>query len=350
MVVSLLCASLLVAGSALAQDDARMKQLRLLCARLSGDLTEPGGMAAFRRCLTTKNPLGEIRRDNNIGNVVATPPDRPDAVPPAGFGRYSRRQLADGVEKFQTVDGNLFFAIDRDGKLWRWMADEKKPGVVAEAIAAFSVLGNGTLFLLGKDGTLQRDSAGQSALIDRNVAVFQAVDSNSVYVLSADSRLWRINAGTRALVDQAVTGFQAIDGSVVYVLGSDRKLWRETGDSSKRAEVAKSAVGFQIVAGSNAVYVLAEDSTLWRQVGTEKAEQVDNSVAGFQAIDMHLVFVLGKDGRLWRELGARKQAVLVDGPLLVGAAGAAFHASDAQHIYLIGNDHKLWAETMPAGR
>jgi hypothetical protein len=115
-------------------------------------------------------------------------------------------------------------------------------------------------------------------------------------------------------------------------------------------EVAKSAVAFQIVAGSNAVYVLAEDGTLWRELGTEKTEQVDSSVAGFQAIDMHLVFVLGKDGRLWRELGTREQAVLVDGPLLVGAAGGAFYASDAQHVYLIGNDHKLWAETMPAER
>jgi hypothetical protein len=196
-IISLLCGSLAVAGSALGQDDARTKQLRLLCARLSGDLTEPGGMAAFRRCMTTTNPLGEIKRDNNIGNAVRTPPDRSDAVPPAGFGRYSRRQLADGVEKFQTVDGNVFFAVDRDGKLWRWIADDKMPRVVAEAVAAFSVLGDGTIFLLGKDGTLRRDGAGQNAVIDRNVAAFQAVDSNLVYIRSADGRLWRVRAPVR---------------------------------------------------------------------------------------------------------------------------------------------------------
>src|SRR5580693_8086948 len=52
---------------AAAQDDARTRQLRLLCAQLSGDLTDPGGMAAFRRCLTAHDPANEIRRDNNIG-------------------------------------------------------------------------------------------------------------------------------------------------------------------------------------------------------------------------------------------------------------------------------------------
>src|SRR5271169_2254663 len=70
-------------GSALpglAQDDARMRQLRLLCAQLSGDLTDPGGIAAFRRCLTTHDPLGEIRRDNNIGGGGA--PARPAADHP----------------------------------------------------------------------------------------------------------------------------------------------------------------------------------------------------------------------------------------------------------------------------
>jgi hypothetical protein len=66
----------ITAGIAPAEEDARMKQLRLLCAQLSGDLTDPGGMAAFRRCLTTHNPVNEIRRDNNI-------PAPAPAVPPS---------------------------------------------------------------------------------------------------------------------------------------------------------------------------------------------------------------------------------------------------------------------------
>jgi outer membrane protein OmpA-like peptidoglycan-associated protein len=62
------CGWLAIPGPTAAQDDAKTKQLRLLCAQLSGDLTEPGGMAAFQRCLTTHNPTEEIRRDNNVGS------------------------------------------------------------------------------------------------------------------------------------------------------------------------------------------------------------------------------------------------------------------------------------------
>jgi outer membrane protein OmpA-like peptidoglycan-associated protein len=62
-----------ISGPVAAQDDAKTKQLRLLCAQLSGDLTEPGGMAAFQRCLTTHNPAEEIRRDNNVGSAAVRP-------------------------------------------------------------------------------------------------------------------------------------------------------------------------------------------------------------------------------------------------------------------------------------
>jgi outer membrane protein OmpA-like peptidoglycan-associated protein len=64
---------LAIPGAAAAQDDAKTRQLRLLCAQLSGDLTEPGGMAAFQRCLTTHNPAEEIRRDNNVGSPAVKP-------------------------------------------------------------------------------------------------------------------------------------------------------------------------------------------------------------------------------------------------------------------------------------
>ena len=70
----------ITAGLASADDDARMKQLRLLCAQLSGDLTDPGGMAKFRRCLTAKDPLNEIRRDNNMCRGPARRPIVSDAT------------------------------------------------------------------------------------------------------------------------------------------------------------------------------------------------------------------------------------------------------------------------------
>jgi hypothetical protein len=119
-----------------AQDDARTRQLRLLCARLSGDLTEPGGIAAFRRCLTSRDPLGEVRRDNNVGGGAAPAvADRPDAKPPKGFGGDSRRSLAQGVQRFVTRDGKLFYAIDKDNRLWLWNPASKDSHMVEEKVA-----------------------------------------------------------------------------------------------------------------------------------------------------------------------------------------------------------------------
>jgi hypothetical protein len=336
-------------NAVLAQDDARTKRLRLLCVQLSGDLTEPGGIAAFRRCLTTHNPVGEIRRDNNVGGVAA---DRPGARPPAGFGRDSRHSLANGVQRFATSDGSLFYAIDRDGKLWCWNAATKDSKVVDEKVAAFEPRDDGQILVLGGDGRLWR-MAGEPmfrAPIDEQVGAFQAMGA-VIYVRGNDGKLWREtgNAGNRTLVDQQVALFQAVDSSLVYVLGRDGKLWRENGDARDRGEVASKVAAFQYVPDGAATYVLVQDGTLWRQEAG-KAEQVDHDVAAFQAVDMHLAFVLGRDGRLWRELGDRGQAVLVDSGLLTTNGRAAFQATDAQHVYVLSNDRTLWAETMPAER
>lgn len=335
---------------AAAEDDARTKQLRLLCAQLSGDLTEPGGLAAFRRCLT-QDPLGEIRRDNNLPPAAAS--DRPGAAPPAGFGRDSRQSLASGVERFQTLDGKEFFVVDKDAKLWRGNPATKDPQVVAQHVATFRATGN-ALFVRDSDGKLWREGAGASPriLVDQAVAAFQPVNESLLYIQGMDGALWREagNAATRAIVDRTVSAFQAVDASLVFVLGTDHRLWREIGDMHTRSLVASTVVAFQYVPDGDTVYVVTGDGGLWRQEGAGKAEPVDHDVAGFQAVDMHLAYVLGKDGRLWRELGNRDQAVLVDHHLPVASGKAAFQAIDAQHVYLLGEDHRLWGETMPAGR
>ncbi|HTD29364.1 MAG TPA: hypothetical protein VK660_08260, partial [Xanthomonadaceae bacterium] len=170
---------------AAAQDDARTKQLRILCAQLSGDLTDPGGMAAFKRCLTAKDPVNEIRRDNNIGHVPQAgnrlsanltgghPPstDRPKAVPPTGFGRNSRKSLAEGVDQFQSVDGKVFYVIDKGTKLWRWTAGTKDAHVVEQGVAAFTATAN-SVFVEDSRGGLWREGDGPNArvLVDRGVA------------------------------------------------------------------------------------------------------------------------------------------------------------------------------------
>jgi hypothetical protein len=350
-IVSLL-AAITTEPPAQADDSARMKQLRLLCVQLSGDLTEPGGMAAFRRCLTTHDPLNEIRRDNGIGGVRAPRiVDRLGAAPPAGFGRNTRSNLAQQVQAFQTLDGKIVYATGSDGRLWRWTVGTKDASVVAPSAAAFRITGDGRLFVQDRNDALWRASAdGSNRLpVDQGVADFQPL-GNAVYVRHADGSLWRKGAdgSGRVRIDANVKAFQVIDPHTIYVLGTDGKLWRESDGS--RALVASSIRAFQYVPDGDTVYVIGTDNGLWRQTGKQKPEQVDHDVAAFRAADMNLVFVLGKDGRLWQELGNRDQAVLVDRDVLIATGQPTFEVLDAHHLIVVGDDRKLWAETMPPGR
>jgi len=331
-----------------AQDDARTKQLQLLCTQLSGDLTDPGGMAAFRRCLNG-DPIDEIRRDNHI----AEPADRPKAVPPAGHGGNSRRFLGDGVNRFLVADG-LLYALTNDAKLWRQTMGTKNASVVDLDVAAFQVV-DAHLFVQGTDGALSRAKldGSEKTRIDQAVAAFQPINAGLIYVLGKDGRLWREigDAGKRSEVDRTVKAFQAVDASLVFVLGVDQQLWREVGTMRSRTPVASQIIAFQYIPDGDTTYVQSSaDATLWRKGGNETPEQVDNLVAAFRAVDMHLVYVLGKDGRLWREIGGRDQAVLVDRDVLITSDKAAFQPIGPGNIYLLGNDHRLWAESMPTGR
>jgi hypothetical protein len=339
---------LLAAGvSVSAEDDARMKQLRLLCIRLSGDLTDPGGMAAFQRCLTTHDPLNEIRRDNNLAPPA---PDEPNTAPPEGFGRNSRLLVADGIERFQVAEANLIYVLNSAGKLWRGTVDGKEARLVDEKVANFRFAG-AHLFIQGTDGVLWRlkPDGTERNRIDQTVAAFQPVNATVIYVLGTDHTLWREigDAGKRTEVDHTVKDFQAIDVNLVFVLGADGQLWRETGGAQSRTLVAKDVVAFQYFANGDTIYVQTADAVLWRKIGNGKPEQVDRSVAAFHALDPQMAFVLGKDGRLWREIGGRQQAMLVDRDVLVTAGNAAFHADDPAHVFLLGSDHRLWLEAMP---
>jgi hypothetical protein len=340
-----------MAGLAFAQDDARTRQLRLLCMQLSGDLTEPGGQARFLRCLK-REPIGEIRRNNNI----AGPPDRPTAAPPDHYGRNSRRYLAGGIDRFQSGDGNLLYVVTTDGKLWRGTIDAKdaKDGhLIDENVAAFQVV-DGHVFAQSTAGTLWRTKLDgtERTRLDDAVATFQAINAELIYVLGTDGRLWRElgDARKRGEVDRAVKTFHAIDAGVVFVLDAGQVLWRDVGTRTSRTHVADQVTGFQYIPDGDTMYVHAIDAVLWRKSGNDQAEQVDKSVAAFQAVDRHLIYVLGTDGRLWREAGGHDQAVLVDRDLLVSSGNAAFQATDPAHIYVLDSDHKLWAESMPAGR
>jgi hypothetical protein len=55
--------ALIVLGPPAWADDARTAKLRVLCAQISGDLTEPGGIAQFRRCMTAHDPVAAMRQN-----------------------------------------------------------------------------------------------------------------------------------------------------------------------------------------------------------------------------------------------------------------------------------------------
>ena len=322
-----------------------MQQLKLLCARLSPDLTEPGGLAAFQRCLTTHDPLGEIRRNNNIGDVAA---DRPNAAPPAGLGGNSRRLVAEGVERFRQIEGGSLYVIDQAANLWRQTggAEGKR---LYEGVADFSVV-DGQLFVQGTDGTLWRAKldGSERTKIDGTVAAFQPINAGLIYVLGTDGRLWRENGDFthRVEVDRAVRDFQAIDAVQVLVLGVDQQLWREAGAAPARTLVASETVAFQYIPNGDTTHVLTSNGVLWRKAGNEAPQKVDEAVAAFRAIDARLAYVLGRDGRLWRAAGGRDQATLVDRDVLVTSGKGAIQVLDADHLLLLDTQHKLWAETM----
>ncbi len=334
-------------GSLSAQEDPRLQQLRLLCTRLSGDLTDPGGMAAFQRCLDTNDPLGEIRRNNNIGRA---PLDRPDAAPPAGFGRNSRRLVAEGIDRFQQVQGGLVYVVDRTGKLWRAAVDGKDARLIDQNVATFKVIDR-QLFVQSSDGTLSRTTldGAERTRIDQGVSAFQPINTGLIYVLGTDGRLWRENGdfSHRTEVDRGVRDFQAIDATGVFVLGVDQQLWRESGTMQSRTLVASKITAFQFISNGDTVYVQTSDGTLWRKTGNDSPQQVESAVAAFQALDLHLAYVLGTDGRLWREPGGRDRAVLVDRDVLVTLGKAAIQVTAPGHVFLLDSQHRLWAESMP---
>jgi hypothetical protein len=323
----------------------------LLCVQLSGDLTEPGGIAAFRRCLSAHDPLAEAARQNNIGHLGGMRgfTDRPNAAPPRGYGRNTRKPVAQAIDQFQTIDGKIVYAVATDGRLWRSTIGTNDAKPIDKSVATFSIAGDGSVFALGKDDSLWREGPPR-LLVDQSVADFVPLDAHTVYVRGSNDRLWR-EAGDnahRVPIDNQVAAFQPLPANIVYVLTTDGKLWREVGDARNHKLLASAVKAFQYVADGDTLYVLTTNNQLWRQA-SGKAQQVDHDVAAFHAADMNLVYVQGTDGRLWKILGTRDQSVLIDRGLTSGKA-ISFQVPDAGHVFVLDDNHRLWAETMPTGR
>jgi hypothetical protein len=324
-----------------ADDDARTKQLRLLCAQLSGDLTEPGGLAAFKRCLT-QDPLSAMKQ-----NAFGVRPAGPPPAPPKGFGRDSRQLIANAVAKFQAVD-KMLYVLATDGKLWRATISGRDGKVVETNVASFHALDATTFYAVDPNGKLRRGTGDVASRhwVDDEVSAFQPIDATSVYVLGRDAKLWRETGDmhNRVLVDTDVAAFQAIDAVTVFVRSKDGKVWRDKGTKADRTLIASNVIDFR--ATSDGIYVLVSDNALWHQSG-DKQEQISAGVRAFEPADAHNVYVLAPDGKLWRGQNMTAPGELVDMDLLAATDARPFQAIDAEHVYVLGNDHSLWAETMP---
>lgn len=336
--------ALLFSVAAQAQDDARTKQLRLLCARLSGDFASPSGIIAFRRCLN-QNPLSAMRRNvfgARAGDGASGKP-APPPQPPKGFGRDSRVELASAVSHFQAVEGFLYVQTT-DGKLWRQTAGTKDGKVVLDSVASFRAVDGTTVYARDPLGRLWRVSGVNARQqVETDVAAFQPLDAESVVVLGQDGRLWRISGGDKTQLDGEVASFQAIDATTTYIKSRDGKLWRRNG--SERSLISADAADFRIE--GETAYVLTTGSELWRKTGTDKPVKVSGNVRAFQPAGPRWIYVQIKAGSLWLGEGPDKPHAFVDSDLLDDAGVPSFQVIDAEHVYVLGADRKLWAETMP---
>jgi outer membrane protein assembly factor BamB len=118
--------------------------------------------------------------------------------------------------------------------------------------------------------------------IDDKVRAFQALNTQTAVVLGTDGKLWLEHAGQNGLfgvipppreqIDGNVRAFRALDTQTVAVLGTDDKLWLE-----------------------HAPFVPPNASV------PPKREQIDDKVRAFQTLDTQTAAVLGTDGKLWLE-------------------------------------------------
>jgi hypothetical protein len=299
---------------AAAEEDARTKQLRLLCAQLSGDLTEPGGIAAFRRCLT-QDPLSAMRR-NAFGTAETAP------QPPQGYGRNTRTAVASVVAKFQAIGEKIIYVLTTDGKLWRQNSGSNDSKMIDAAVAEFQALDATNFYALGPDGKLWHEAGDASSRrwVDAEVAAFQPLDDKIIYVLGRDARLWRETGDmhNRVLVDSDVAAFQAIDAAIVYIKSKDGKLWRVKGTKADRLQIASDVIDFR-VEGEATFIVTSAANALWRKIGDDAGEQVAAGLSAFQPVGAHCVYALAADGRLWVGAGKNARYDFVDADLLLQA-------------------------------
>jgi hypothetical protein len=245
-----------------------------------------------------------------------------------GGGRLWRFGLADKASKlvapaavrFRATEAGSIFVLEKDGTLWRADPDGSNRAFIDHLVADFQPTRD-ALYILDTDKHLWRlraDGRGRDP-VDDNVVAFQALDAKTIFVLGSDGALWRETGDMhdRAKVGQPVAYFEYVaEGDATYVLTPSHFLWRQKGLTGPPAQVDHDVAAFHAV-DARLVYALALDGRLWQEPG-------DRTLATLV------------DGDLAVKLGPAAFQFASPGDV----AGQA--------IYALDRKHELWAETMPS--
>lgn len=231
------------------------------------------------------------------------------------LGGKDSKMVAQSVSRFRASEAGPLFVLEKDGTLWRSDGEGSNRTFVDHEVGDVQPAGD-SLYVLGTDKRLSRlhaDGKGRDP-VDEKVSAFQAVDSTTVFVLGSDGALWRETGDmhNRVKIGQPVQAFEYLgDGDATYILTPTHFLWRQTGKEPPR-QVDHDVAAFHAVDAS-LVYVLATDARLWQELDDRsKAVLVEGDLAvklgpaAFQFaskgdVEGQAIYLLDRKHGLWAE-------------------------------------------------
>ena len=223
--------------------------------------------------------------------------------------------VAQSVSRFRATEAGQLFVLEKDGTLWRSDGDGANRAFLDHQVGDAQPTAD-SIYVLGTDKRLSRLHADGKTrdIVDENVSTFQAVDLTTVFVLGTDGALWRETRDMhdRVKIGRPVAAFEYLaDGDTTYVLTPGHVLWRESGTETSR-QVDHDVAAFHGV-DANLVYVLAADARLWQEPGDRsQAVLVDGDLAvkvgaaafqfaGKGNVEGQQTYVLDRGRGLWAE-------------------------------------------------
>jgi hypothetical protein len=265
---------------------------------------------------STREAIGAgIERFEIVGDAVAYGLDGGARLWRFALGGKDSKMVAQSVSRFHATEAGPLFVLEKDGTLWRSDGDGSNRTFLDHEVGDVQPAAD-AVYVLGTDKRLSRlhaDGKGRDP-VDENVSAFQAVDSTTIFVLGADGALWRETGDmhNRVKIGQPVAAFEYVaDGDTTYILTPTHFLWRQSGKETPR-QVDHDVAAFHAVDAS-LVYVLAADARLWQEPGDRShAALVDGDLAvklgpaafqfaGESDADGQAIYLLDRKHGLWAE-------------------------------------------------